>query len=79
LLCWSSCLQVFIKSTPELESTPKHTIFGLFFIGAFLVALIAFIFGSTEKMPTTSVQWGIYLGAVASGAGYFFWNKVLLR
>jgi len=55
-----------------------HTVFGLFFIGAFLVALIAFlIFGSTEKMPTTSVQWGvlIYLGAVASGAGYYFWNK----
>ncbi len=67
-----------LKSTPELENTPKHTIFGLFFIGAFLVALIAFfIFGSTEKLPTTSVQWGviIYLGAVASGAGYYFWNK----
>jgi drug/metabolite transporter (DMT)-like permease len=47
-----------LKSTPELESTPKHTFFGLFFIGAFLVALIAFHFGSTEKMPTTSVQWG---------------------
>ena len=67
-----------LKSTPELESTPKHTIFGLFFIGAFIVALIAFfIFGSTEKLPTTFVQWGIliYLGAVASGVGYFFWNK----
>jgi drug/metabolite transporter (DMT)-like permease len=71
-----------LKSTPELESTPKHTIFGLFFIGAFLVALIAFfIFGSTEKMPTTSVQWGvlIYLGAVASGAGYFFWNQGVVK
>ena len=67
-----------LKTSPELESTPMYTIFGLFFIGAFLVALIAFlIFGSTEKMPTTSIQWGvlIYLGAVASGAGYFFWNK----
>ena len=67
-----------LKSTTELESIPKHTIFGLFFIGAFLVALIAFfIFGSTEKLPITSVQWGviIYLGAVASGAGYYFWNK----
>jgi len=67
-----------LKSTPELESTPKHTIFGWFFMGAFLVALIAFlIFGSTEKMPTTFVQWGVivYLGAVASGGGYFFWNK----
>jgi len=67
-----------LKTTPELESTPKHAVFGLFFIGAFLVSLIAFfLFGSTEKLPTTSVQWGvlIYLGAVASGLGYFFWNK----
>lgn len=66
------------KFNYELENTPKHTTFGLFFIGAFLVALIAFfIFGSTEKLPTTSVQWGvlIYLGAIASGAGYYFWNK----
>ncbi|NIJ45272.1 carboxylate/amino acid/amine transporter [Wenyingzhuangia heitensis] len=67
-----------LKSTPELQTKPKHTIFGLFFIGAFLVALIAFfIMGSTEKIPTTIVQWGIliYLGAVASGLCYFLWNK----
>ena len=67
-----------LKSTPELENTPRHSIFGLFFIGAFLVALIAFqILGSTNKMPTTSLQWGIlvYLGAIASGAGYYFWNQ----
>lgn len=71
-----------LKSTPELQTKPKHTIFGLFFIGAFLVALIAFfIFGSIEKIPTTSVQWGvlIYLGAVASGAGYYFWNKGVVK
>jgi drug/metabolite transporter (DMT)-like permease len=32
-------------------------------------------------MPTTSVQWGIliYLGAVASGAGYFFWNQGVIK
>lgn len=71
-----------LKSTPELESTPKHTVFGLFFMGAFIVSLIAFfIFGSTEKMPTTTVQWGIlvYLGAVASGVGYFFWNQGVVK
>ena len=71
-----------LKSTPELESTPKHTVFGLFFMGAFIVSLIAFfIFGSTEKMPTTPVQWGIlvYLGAVASGVGYFFWNQGVVK
>ena len=71
-----------LKSTPELQSTPKHTIFGLFFIGAFIVSLIAFfMFGSTEKLPTTKVQWGVllYLGAVASGLGYFFWNQGVIR
>ncbi len=28
-------------------------------------------------MPTTGVQWGvlIYLGTIASGLGYFIWNK----
>ncbi|WP_272022756.1 EamA family transporter [Olleya namhaensis] len=71
-----------LKTTPELERTPKHTIFGLFFIGAFIVSLITFfVFGSTEKMPTTPVQWGVllYLGAVASGLGYFFWNQGVIR
>ncbi|WP_282068496.1 EamA family transporter [Olleya namhaensis] len=71
-----------LKTTPELERAPKHTIFGLFFIGAFIVSLIAFfVFGSTEKMPTTPVQWGVllYLGAVASGLGYFFWNQGVIR
>ncbi len=80
-LCFASgqvAYKYLVKSAPELVRTPMYTIFGLFFIGAFLVALIAFsILGSTEKLPTTSVQWGvlIYLGAVASGAGYYFWNK----
>lgn len=71
-----------LRSTPQLKNTPKHTIFGLFFIGAFIVSLIAFfIFGSTEKMPTTPIQWGVllYLGAVASGLGYFFWNQGVIR
>lgn len=71
-----------LKSEPELESRPMQTIFGLFFVGAFLVALIGFfVFGSTENMPTTLVQWGviIYLGAVASGAGYYFWNKGVVK
>ncbi|WP_289046409.1 EamA family transporter [uncultured Olleya sp.] len=71
-----------LKSTPELQTKPKHTIFGLFFIGAFLVAFIAFfIFGSTQKLPTTALQWAIliYLGAVASGLGYYFWNKGVVK
>ena len=35
------------------------------------------MFGNPAKLPTTSLQWEvlIYLGLIASGLGYFFWNK----
>lgn len=67
-----------LATTPELHKMPKHSLFGLFFIGAFIVTFIAFLFlGSTEKIPTTPTQWGIllYLGIVASGLGFFAWNQ----
>jgi carboxylate/amino acid/amine transporter len=57
---------------------PQHTVFGYFYLGALLVASIAFLlFGNTQKLPTTSLQWGIliYLGLIASGLGFFLWNK----
>ncbi len=57
---------------------PQHTVFGYFYLGALCVALVAFgLLGNSEKLPSTSMQWGIliYLGTVASGAGYFLWNK----
>jgi drug/metabolite transporter (DMT)-like permease len=33
--------------------------------------------GNPDKLPTTAQQWGIlvYLGLIASGVGYFLWNK----
>jgi drug/metabolite transporter (DMT)-like permease len=50
-LCFASgqvAYKYLVKSAPELARTPMYTIFGLFFIGASLVALIAFsILGST--------------------------------
>lgn len=57
---------------------PQHSVFGYFYLGALCVALIAFaLLGNPDKLPTTQTQWGIlvYLGLVASGAGYFLWNK----
>jgi carboxylate/amino acid/amine transporter len=72
--------QVGYKVTMEKEqiSLPQHTVFGYFYLGALFVAAIAFaLFGNVEKLPTTMIQWGIltYLGLIASGAGYFLWNK----
>lgn len=57
---------------------PQHTIFGYFYLGALCVATVAFmLMGNIERMPTTNTQWGvlIYLGLIASGLGYFAWNK----
>ncbi|MEC9482416.1 MAG: EamA family transporter [Halomonas sp.] len=61
---------------------PQRSVFGWFYLGALTLVIIAFaIFGSTEKLPTTAVQWGVlgWLGAVASGLGYFLWNKGATR
>ena len=35
------------------------------------------VFSTTEKLPTTPVQWGIlaWLGLAASGLGLFLWNR----
>ncbi|WP_153445773.1 carboxylate/amino acid/amine transporter [Vibrio algicola] len=72
--------QVGYKFVMEKESIkpPQHTVFGYFYIGAFIVASIAFLLmGNMAKLPTTNLQWGIliYLGLIASGLGYFMWNK----
>ncbi|MCC5882349.1 MAG: EamA family transporter [Halomonas sp.] len=56
---------------------PRHSVFAWFYLGALVVALPAFaLLGTTAAMPTTNVQWGVlaWLGLVASGLGYFFWN-----
>ncbi|MDW6091359.1 carboxylate/amino acid/amine transporter [Vibrio rhizosphaerae] len=72
--------QVSYKYVMENQDTKlsQHTVFGYFYLGALLVAAIAFLLlGHPDKLPTTSLQWGIlvYLGLIASGAGYFMWNK----
>ncbi|MDN2483049.1 carboxylate/amino acid/amine transporter [Vibrio agarivorans] len=68
--------KVIMEKQPH--TLKQHTVFGYFYLGAFVVASIAFmVFGNTEKLPTTSTQWGIliYLGTIASGLGYFLWNR----
>ncbi|MCG6414974.1 carboxylate/amino acid/amine transporter [Vibrio fluvialis] len=72
--------QVGYKYVMERETVelPQHTVFGYFYLGALVVATVAFLLlGNPGKLPTTSVQWGIliYLGVIASGFGYFAWNK----
>lgn len=70
--------QVTYKRLMANTNIPQQNVFGWFFVGALLVASICFLlFGNTAKLPTTTTQWGIliYLGTIASGLGYFAWNK----
>ncbi|WP_418113664.1 carboxylate/amino acid/amine transporter [Vibrio scophthalmi] len=67
----------YIMETEQVEM-PQYAVFGYFYLGALVVATIAFsLMGNLDKLPTTSTQWGIliYLGLIASGLGYFAWNK----
>ncbi len=56
---------------------PQHQVFGCFFLGAACVAAVAWLWLGSPRYPTTSTQWGLllWLGAGASGLGYFLWNK----
>lgn len=60
------------------QDVPQRSVFGWFYLGALALVIVAFVlFGSTQKLPTTDIQWGVlgWLGLVASGLGYFLWNK----
>ncbi|WP_114418096.1 carboxylate/amino acid/amine transporter [Marinospirillum perlucidum] len=60
------------------EDLQHHEVFGYFYLGAFLTALLGMLlFGNWDKLPSSLTQWGVllWLGLVASGAGYFLWNK----
>lgn len=66
------------KRLIELYPVAQHTAFSWFYLGAFLVTVVAwFIFGNPQHLPTTGLQWGILvcLGVVASGLGYFMWRR----
>ncbi|WP_019616881.1 EamA family transporter [Psychromonas ossibalaenae] len=70
--------QVAYKRLLDKRELKQQTIFAWFFIGALIVAALCYaVFGNSEKLPATGLQWSvlIYLGTIASGLGYFAWNK----
>ncbi|MBJ7538354.1 carboxylate/amino acid/amine transporter [Marinomonas transparens] len=67
--------RVIAKERPDLA---QRTVFGWFFIGALTVVIPCYLaLGNPDKLPSTTLQWSIltYLGIIASGLGYFAWNK----
>ncbi|GAB2994919.1 EamA family transporter [Psychrosphaera aestuarii] len=77
-ICFAFGQVAYKRLMPSRSVISQHKVFGFFYIGAFVLALILYsIFGNVERLPTTMTQWGIllYLGVVASGLGYFGWNR----
>ena len=64
----------FMRREPHL---PALQTFGWFYLGALLVATGAWATLGSPQYPQTTQQWLIlvWLGLVASGLGYFLWNK----
>ena len=64
----------FMQRHPSL---PTRQLFAWFYLGAALVAVAAWLWLGEPRYPQTPLQWGIllWLGLVASGLGYFLWNK----
>ncbi|KEA46580.1 DMT family transporter [Campylobacter mucosalis] len=62
----------------KFKGVEQKSVFGYFHFGAFFVTLIAFLlFGNFSKtsLDNTQIFVLIWLGVVASGLGYFLWNK----
>jgi len=61
----------------QAKPVPQHSVFACFFLGGLLVAWPAWWCWGGSQYPSTPLQWGIllWLGLVASGLGYYCWNK----
>lgn len=82
-LCFAVGQVAYRHLAPRLPREVAHRhVFGWFYLGALCVALPAFwLFGDVTALPTTTLQWSVlvWLGVVASGLGYFLWNKGACR
>ncbi|MCR4942166.1 MAG: DMT family transporter [Campylobacter sp.] len=62
----------------ERHNVEQKGVFGYFHFGAFFITFVAFLlFGNFDKITPTFTQAAVllWLGAVASGVGYYLWNK----
>lgn len=80
-LCFALGQVAYKQFMQKAQPLPSRQLFGWFYLGAALVATVAWLWLGEPQYPQTTVQWGIllWLGLVASGLGYFFWNKGATR
>ncbi|MFI2812941.1 MULTISPECIES: carboxylate/amino acid/amine transporter [unclassified Microbulbifer] len=73
-VAYKQFMQQFTQRGPAL---PGRQVFAWFYLGALLVVTAAWLVLGEPAYPRSGLQWGIlvWLGLVASGLGYFLWNK----
>ena len=71
--------KVLLEKQPLTVS--QHQVFGWFYTGALVIALPAWLILGGSQYPDSSIHWAVllWLGLVASGGGYFWWNKGATR
>lgn len=78
-LCFALGQVGYRRLSVELpDNLAWHNVFGWFFLGALAVAVPAFaLLGNAAALPSTGTQWAVlgWLGLIASGVGYFAWNR----
>lgn len=77
-ICFALGQSSYKKVMEVHKEIRQRDVFGYFHFGALIVSFISFIlFANPEKLSPSLTQWGvlIWLGVVASGLGYFLWNK----
>ncbi|WP_323846643.1 carboxylate/amino acid/amine transporter [Microbulbifer magnicolonia] len=76
-LCFALGQVAYKQFMTREQALPARQTFAWFFLGALLVAVIAWLWLGKPQYPQTALQWGVllWLGLVASGLGYFLWNK----
>lgn len=77
-LCFASGQVLYKRLIKTQSGFSQHNVFGFFFLGAFALSVLSFVlFGNVNRLPTSTIEWSVlvYLGIVASGLGYFAWNK----
>ena len=76
--CFALGQSSYKKLMESYTDIKQHEVFGYFHFGALILSFIAFVlFSNPGKLSPTLIQWSVllWLGIVASGIGYFLWNK----
>ncbi|MDR1614288.1 MAG: EamA family transporter [Campylobacteraceae bacterium] len=77
-ICFAIGQSAYKYIIERYKTFDQKEIFGYFHFGALMITTVAIlIFGNFEKMNPSTLQWGVlmWLGIMASGIGYFLWNK----